>query len=252
MTAKSKTDIKAFFQLNDKPTESQFIDFIDSYVDKAGPLGALETLASAGPTGIPVLTVGIPTVESYSNVRNSMAITVYTTALVQSAMEGIFTTTAAASAAAKVAINDAIATTAQATAALSNSVIMTPTVTKKAIEEFGGGAILGTPLTMNPYALSSTVVQAHGLGAEPDYVKVILECVTSEHSYSVGDRILISAAGANNSSSSSRCIDVETDATNITLRTGSATIEIYDHNSPSVGLVLTVARWKIILYPFLL
>lgn len=51
MTAKSKAEIKAFFETSDRPTESQFVDLIDSYVDRSGPIGSIEAAASAGSQG---------------------------------------------------------------------------------------------------------------------------------------------------------------------------------------------------------
>lgn len=96
MTAKTKDEIKAFFQTGDTPTEAQFIDFIDSYVDKAGPLGTLETAASAGHSGVTTFLNGIPSISSYAAVRSSMDITVYNTALAVGAVAGSYVTTAQA------------------------------------------------------------------------------------------------------------------------------------------------------------
>lgn len=52
MTAQSKTTIKSYFQTSDRPTESQFADLIDSYIDTQSAIGNAQTLASAGGTGI--------------------------------------------------------------------------------------------------------------------------------------------------------------------------------------------------------
>ena len=108
MTAKSKTDIKAFFETGDKPTQAQFIDTIDSWVDAAGPIGTIEAAASAGTVGLAAFTGGVGSISSYDAARNSMGVTVYTTALSAGVITGL------------------IATTAQATAATSNSTLMTP------------------------------------------------------------------------------------------------------------------------------
>lgn len=73
MTARSKTDIKAFFERGDKPTQAQFEDLIDSYQDASSVLTAISTVAatakglirvsagevvavSAGSVGLQVLT----------------------------------------------------------------------------------------------------------------------------------------------------------------------------------------------------
>lgn len=130
MTNKTKTEIKAFFETGDKPNQSQFIDLIDSYVDKSGPIGILETACSGGGEGVVITNSGgTPSIAAYGTVRNSMGITVYTTALAQTALSGIFTTTAdAVNAALSVA-----STTAQASAAVSADSFMTPILSKKLI-----------------------------------------------------------------------------------------------------------------------
>jgi hypothetical protein len=132
MTNKTKTEIKAFFQTGDRPTESQFIDFIDSYVDKSGPIGTLETACSAGSQGVVITdSGGTPSIASYATVRTSMGITMYTTALATTGLAGIFTTTADVSSMVAGAL---VATTAQANAGTATGVVMNPVVTKNAIE----------------------------------------------------------------------------------------------------------------------
>ena len=86
MTAKTKTEIKAFFETGDQPTQSQFVDLIDSYIDRNGPVGIWETGASAGSTGVPILAAGAASIASYAAVRSSMGVVVYTTALAVAAV----------------------------------------------------------------------------------------------------------------------------------------------------------------------
>lgn len=145
---KTKAQIKAFFETGDTPTEAQFIDLIDSYVDKSGPLGQIETAASGGVTGIAFCSGGVGEIIGAAQGRNFLGITVYTTAGVEAviggsvfgtaaaiaACSGVYTTTAEASAAANDAIAARIATTAQASAQTSNTVLMTPILVKKATE----------------------------------------------------------------------------------------------------------------------
>lgn len=54
MTAQSKSTIKSYFETGDKPNQSQFGDFIDSYQDAATNLGTL-TSASLGTLGLQLL-----------------------------------------------------------------------------------------------------------------------------------------------------------------------------------------------------
>jgi len=52
MTAQNKTIIKSYFETGDKPTQGQFADFIDSYVDTLSAIGNAQALATSGGTGL--------------------------------------------------------------------------------------------------------------------------------------------------------------------------------------------------------
>jgi len=52
MTASPKSTIKQYFMTGDRPTEGQFSDLIDSYVDTLSVAGNIVSLASAGGTGV--------------------------------------------------------------------------------------------------------------------------------------------------------------------------------------------------------
>lgn len=54
MTAQSKTIIKTYFETGDKPTQSEFVNLIDSYQDAATNLGTLSS-ASLGTVGLQIL-----------------------------------------------------------------------------------------------------------------------------------------------------------------------------------------------------
>ena len=58
MTAQSKTVIKSYFQTGDKPTESQFGDFIDSYQDTSTSLTNIATAVSAATSAQVIATNG--------------------------------------------------------------------------------------------------------------------------------------------------------------------------------------------------
>ena len=133
MSNKTKDEIKAFFQTGDQPVEAQFIDLIDSYVDKSGPLGTLETQASAGANGVCTFSGGTPQVRAYDLVRDSMGITVYTTAQVSTIIGSSVVTSAQASAIAADAIASAYTTTAAGNAGTATTGIMNPVLVKNAI-----------------------------------------------------------------------------------------------------------------------
>ncbi len=98
MTSKTKDQIKAFFQTGDRPTESQFIDFIDSYVDMSGPIGTIQAAASAGTQGFAFVSGFHGEVLSGANALTFMGATVVTTAQSIAAVAGTYTTTAQAAA----------------------------------------------------------------------------------------------------------------------------------------------------------
>lgn len=88
MTARSKAAIKAFFETGDKPTQVQFEDLIDSYLDYNPVIEAISTVVSTG-TGflkveasssavmVPVGTIGQVIVQSSvaASVRTELGIT---------------------------------------------------------------------------------------------------------------------------------------------------------------------------------
>lgn len=174
MTSKIKTDIKAFFQTGDRPTEAQFVDLIDSYVDKSGPIGTLETACSAGAQGAVVTdSGGTPSIAAYSALRVSQGITVYTTALVDDVITATFATTAAATAGVsadglmspvltKAAIlahaftSANYASTAQANAGTNSSTVMNPVLTKNAIAALSSGTLVSVQYATNVTAQSVT------------------------------------------------------------------------------------------------
>jgi hypothetical protein len=130
MTSKTKTEIKAFFETGDKPTASQFIDFIDSYVDKSGPIGSLETIASGLSTGFTYFTAGTPSLISYATTAQGISgtdnSTLVTPAVARNAIETLAITSAD------------FATTAQGNAGTDAVTIMNPVLTKNSIEALSG------------------------------------------------------------------------------------------------------------------
>lgn len=140
MTSRIKDDIKSFFQTGDKPTESQFIDFIDSYVDMAGPMGTLQAQVSAGAAGVMIAAGQTASIAPYSTIRDSQGITVYTTALSTGIITGL------------------VATTAQAQAGTDNSTLMNPVLVKAAIAALStsGSSTLKFTTTTGALTLDAT------------------------------------------------------------------------------------------------
>ena len=142
MTARDKANIKAFFEQGDKPTEAQFEDLIDSYVDKNGAIGGIETAASGGNTGFGFITSAKGgTIITEASALTALGVTVYTTALSSAvavdSCRPVFTTTAQASAIAQ-SIGGATLTTAQASSR-SFDITNPSVITKTAAYEVTAG-----------------------------------------------------------------------------------------------------------------
>ena len=115
----------------------------------------------------------------------------------------------------------------------------TPTVT--------GTLTAGTSLVKNPYAVSTQTTQAHGLSTTPSFVVVILECLTIDGGWAVGDKLPMSAgmAGFNVTPS----FQVFWDGTDLQLNLLSAAPGIL-HKTSGSSLNITAASWKMTVVPY--
>lgn len=162
MTAKDKTSIKAFFETGDKPTQAQFIDLIDSYVDSAGPVGQLEALASAGASGLIYTSAADIKARSAAQALSFLGATVYTTALASAAI-----------------FNGMVATTAQGNAGTATGVIMDPVLVKNAIASQAGSSsmvLLGTGTASASSSLNFTSLISSNYSA---YLMIVVDLLTS-------------------------------------------------------------------------
>lgn len=113
------------------------------------------------------------------------------------------------------------------------------------------GLTPGTALTQNPYAINSTVTQAHGLGQEPDLITGYLECLSADLNYSTGDRVdilahkLVYSAGGNPNG-----YIFLRDATNVVLITHATNVPMLINKSTRAAAGITAANWKIVLTPW--
>lgn len=105
-----------------------------------------------------------------------------------------------------------------------------------------GRLIAGTALVLNPYALSSSTTQAHGLGVAPVYIEWVWECLTANLNYSAGDKIMGVATTQNNG-------NVIFDATNLTLVTSGIAVTFVNKTTFAVSGI-TASDWKLTLTPY--
>lgn len=109
----------------------------------------------------------------------------------------------------------------------------------------------GTALTQNPYAINSTVTQAHGLGVLPDLITGYLECLSADLNYSVGDKVdvpahsLVYSAGGNPNG-----FTVLRDTTNLVLITHGTNVPMLINKTTRAAAGLTAANWKLVLTPW--
>lgn len=232
MTSKTKDQIKQFFQQGDTPTESQFIDLIDSYVDKNGPMGQLETAASAGGQGFAFCSAGRGEVLNAPAARNFLGVTVYTTALAAAALNGTFTTTAEASAAAAAAIASAYATTAQAAAGTSPTGVMNPVLVKNAIAALGSSVI-------RQVKFASSAADVVGTGAYADLTSATLLDVQSG-SYVLALAFVNFSCGASGLFTS--VIDI-TDSSNNSLLVETINVGLSGNAGPAFTCGTAAANW---------
>ncbi|MGD9539103.1 MAG: hypothetical protein AB7P52_17860 [Alphaproteobacteria bacterium] len=114
----------------------------------------------------------------------------------------------------------------------------------------GGGVVAGTTLVLNPFTQNQTVTQAHGLGGEPDMgFEVILECITTDLGWSVGDRVRISEVGLDGNADAG--FTVYADATNVYLITHQGFRPHINRKDNRLSADITAANWKIEVTPFL-
>ena len=120
----------------------------------------------------------------------------------------------------------------------------------KAYVDASSSVTAGTPLVMNPFANNSTVNQSHGLGSAPSFVQGVLECLTADIGYLIGERIMLGAISAESSADTSPLV-ILTDVTNTTLITRSAGSLQVLNASTRATTNITAASWKLTLTPYL-
>lgn len=111
-----------------------------------------------------------------------------------------------------------------------------------------GTLTAGTPLIKNPFVLASIVTQAHGLAGEPDFYKIILECISgSDQGWAVGDRLACRPDAR--SASADGIGQVLGRASDVYLITSNTAPQITHKTNGGSGSI-TPGNWKIIITPY--
>jgi hypothetical protein len=116
-------------------------------------------------------------------------------------------------------------------------------ITNLATGAVHGCLIPGTPLVLNPIALSVAPTQAHGFASTPDLVTMYIECLIAEHGYAIGDRVFNGGIFNNQ-------IDFGANST-------LSFMVVYVTNPPQLNdrathtnFNITVANWKAVVTPY--
>lgn len=113
------------------------------------------------------------------------------------------------------------------------------------------GRTPGAQAVLNPYALNSTVTQAHGLSSKPTEVIWYLECLTAELGYSIGDRVIAGYWSDANAAGTGQ-FSIAVDATNTVITTNNGgTTPLLINKSTRALTALTAADWKLVATPYL-
>ena len=112
-----------------------------------------------------------------------------------------------------------------------------------------GALTAGTPLTQNPYAVATTITQAHGLGAIPNFgVLIYMECISADLGFTAGDRYICSPMSGTVGAQTTQ-FGVSSDATNLVMRT-AANLPNIPSKTDGSGTTITAAKWKVIATPY--
>lgn len=84
---------------------------------------------------------------------------------------------------------------------------------------------------------------AHGLGAKPTLVQIVLVCKTAEHDYSINDEVVWSSVAQ----STFKGVGVTVDATNLAYRyANTASPFSYVHKTTGASVALTNSSWRMV------
>ena len=106
-----------------------------------------------------------------------------------------------------------------------------------------GTRTAGTPCVQNPYVVGSVTTTAHGLGVEPVEIHTVLECLTADLGYAVGDKVDLGATISQVGGGLGPTILGTATNTIVSTQAGAA-MQIARKDTGANG-VITPANWKI-------
>lgn len=115
-----------------------------------------------------------------------------------------------------------------------------PAVNGSQLTNLPSTLVAGSAMVLNPYAISTTTTQAHGLSKAPIFFDFLWECLTANLNYSVGDKVRASQS-QNNS--------VFSDTTNFIMISGSA-LPILINKTTFANSAIVAADWQLTVTPY--
>lgn len=113
--------------------------------------------------------------------------------------------------------------------------------------------VSGTVCNMDPFVVTGSVHQAHGLGAAPTMLVGKLICKTADLGYAVGDAIMLPPVSINYSGSGggSRGMTVGADSTEVFIHTPADPTQLTRKDTNAIAAI-TAVRWRIEVTPWLI
>lgn len=258
MTVQSKSVIKSYFETGDRPTQQQFIDFIDSYQDSNTNLTLIAS-ASVGVQGLKILGTATTAAAQQALGASSIGINVFqaiTTAVAQQSIGGgtvgrqIFecATSASASTIIGSVIASAsttqygitrIATSAETRAGLAVDISVSPGGMKDSLgfsNTFRSGSLAITA--------GANITAAHGFGSTPYFYMAEIVCDVANVGYSTGERLNVSCISGQDTSGAGIGGNVYVNNATIGYQVGSTAI-IIPQKATGTSMAITLADWHI-------
>lgn len=250
MAIKTKASIASKFETGDKPTESEFLDLIDTFVpiSTGGATGVMEVLSTASTTAINVGTVGVRVFNADTTASARAPLGLIAAASGGTVGQQLFDADTTASAQGHLGIEQI------------GTIIIESDTTASVQTQVGGGTVgirvlesvttaSTRTITQGPLFISSdtsvdnttTTNIAHGLGAVPSLFAVVLKNVSAQHGYSPNDETtpwLFEGTGGNPAA-----VSIGADATNIFIVTSQDIAVVTKTTGPSVASI-TLGNWR--------
>lgn len=121
------------------------------------------------------------------------------------------------------------------------------------IVDAGSSAIttLGTSVVLNPYATNTVTSGAHGLSSKPNRCLLLLECLSAEGGYSIGDVVDIGGSNLGINATDTVLTIAHSASTSYLITNATQVVQI-SRRDTAANFNITAASWKLTLTPMLI